>query len=406
MSRTTSIPGAFALGADEASREAVRGFRYQVCVRCVMDTSDPDITFDSAGVCHHCTGYLAEEPTLPRNRPDAKERLAALAARVRRAGEGRRYDCVIGVSGGLDSSYVAHLVKRNLGLRPLAVHVDNGWNSELAVSNIERLTAELEIDLLTTVLDWNEFRSLQLAFLRASTPDAEIPTDHAITTCLYRAAAKEGLHDILSGNNFSTERIAVPAWSQGHSDWRYIKAVNARFGMRPLKTFPHRSALGEFNYRFLRRVRNVRILDYVPFDKAQAQALIERSFGWRDPGDKHYESLYTKFFQGYLLPCKFGFDKRRMHLSNLVCAGLITRDAALATLQRPAIDDDAVPELKAFVTKKMGLDDGEMDAILAQPPKRFKDFPSYQNSRAYHLMRALYRMVFEPVILEDRRAGR
>ena len=379
---------------------------YRICTRCIMDTSDPDIVFDEDGVCNHCTGYHRDQATLPRNLPDVADRLKAHADQIRRDGRNKPYDCVIGLSGGIDSSYVAHYVCVELGLRPIAVHMDNGWNSELATRNIEVLVNRLSIDLETIVLDWTEFRALQLAFLKASTPDAEIPTDHAITACLYQVAGKYGLKHIIMGNNFTTERIAVPAWSQGHSDWLYIKSVNDQHGTGRLRRFPHRSALGEFYYRVVNRVHLFRLLDYLEFDKAAAEDLIKEHYDWREYGGKHYESIYTKFFQGYLLTRKFGFDKRRANFSSLICAGQMSRDEALRRLQLPAIDEDELPELLDFVAKKFGLSRDGLDEIVAAPPRRFDDYPSYQNSGTYKRFREIYRAVFEPFVARGQSVAR
>lgn len=369
------------------------GTPYQICKRCVMDTSDPNIRFDASGVCNHCHAYDELVRTRVFSGEEARRRLDALLAEIREAGAGRKYDCVIGVSGGVDSTFVAYEVKR-LGLRPLAVHLDNGWDSELAVKNIENVLKRLDIDLHTRVLDWEEFRDLQLSFLKASTPDSEIPTDHAIVAELYRTAARIGVKHVVAGVNVRTESHLPGAWSQGHLDWRYIRSVHRRFGSRPLRTFPHMSLLDQ--YRFRATHRWVEILNYLDYDKHRAKEILQQELGWRDYGGKHYESIYTRFYQGYILPSKFGFDKRKSHFSSLICSGQMTRAAALAELQTEAYPPDLQEADRKYVIKKLGITPQEFDAIMAAPPKSYHDYPSYagfHNSRGVAVARSVYRLL-------------
>ncbi len=363
---------------------------YRICTRCVMDTSDPDITFDADGVCSHCTGYLvnARRFVLP-----AAERAAALERRVeemKAAGRGRDYDCIIGVSGGVDSSYVAWQVKE-LGLRPLAVHLDNGWNSELAVGNIKRLLERLGIDLYTVVLDWEVFRDLQLAFLRAGVPDLEIPTDHAIVATFYNQARKHGIRHLVSGVNFRTEGIHVRAWSQGHVDGRYVRGVYRSVTGRRLAGFPVIPVSDLVRSIVFERPKMVLLLDYLDYDKAAAKQLLIERFGWVDYGGKHYESVYTRFYQGWILPTRFGYDKRRMHLSTLVCSGQVTRGQALAELEQPPYDAALAAEDKVFVAKKLGVSVAEFDALMALPKKTYADYPNMQNHWLLGPMMRVYR---------------
>jgi N-acetyl sugar amidotransferase len=358
-----------------------------------MDTSDPDIRFDASGVCNHCHAYDDLVRTRVFTGDEARQRLEALLAEIRQAGAGRRYDCVIGVSGGVDSTYVAYEVKR-LGLRPLAIHLDNGWDSELAVKNIENVLKRLNIDLHTKVLDWEEFRDLQLAFLRASTPDSEIPTDHAIVAELYRTAARIGVRHVVAGVNVRTESHLPRAWSQGHLDWRYIRSVQRLFGKRRLRTFPHLSLLDQYRYRVTHRW--VEILNYLDYDKRRAKEILLRELGWRDYGGKHYESIYTRFYQGYILPRKFGFDKRRSHFSSLICSGQMSRSQALTELQGETYPSDLQEADRKYVAKKLGITEEEFKAIMDEPPKSYHDYPSYAGfygSRAFAAARALYRFV-------------
>jgi N-acetyl sugar amidotransferase len=356
-----------------------------ICTRCIMDTSDPDIVFDGAGVCHHCHAYDVSVRTHVLTGDAAKRARDELAAEIREAGVGRPYDCIIGISGGVDSTYVAYAARKILGLRPLAVHLDNGWDSELAVKNIEHVLSKLDIELFTEVLDWDEFRDLQLAFLRASTPDSEIPTDHAIVSVLYQQARRHRIRYILSGCNVRTESHLPPAWSRGHSDWRYIHSLQVQFGTRPLKTFPHRNMFDLV--RDARTTRWIDILNYLDYRKVDALRLLQDELGWQYYGGKHYESIYTRFYQGYILPRKFGFDKRRMHLSSLICSGEITRDEALAELEKPPYPEDLQASDRDYVVKKLGITDAELEAIMREPPKKFADYPSYENSRFVRIAR-------------------
>ena len=340
-----------------------------------MDTTDPDIRFDAQGVCNHCHRYdrIAAARLWPAE--ERERRLAALVEALKKDGAGKPYDCVIGVSGGVDSTYVAYLT-RKLGLRPLAVHFDNGWDSELAVANIEKTLRTLAIELYTEVVNWPEFRDLQLAFLHGSTPDGEVPTDHAIVALLYRMAVKFGLKHILLGVNVKSEAVLPLKWGYGYSDYRYIRAVHRRFGRLPLKTYPHYSLPELVSYMYLRRIRLIPILDYVDYEKEQAMRCIESALGWVYYGGKHYESIYTRFYQSYVLPRKFNIDKRRAHYSNLVLSGQLTRDRALAMMQEPAYPDAGLMEDRAYVIKKLGLNEDEFEAIMALPPKLFVDYPN------------------------------
>jgi hypothetical protein len=272
------------------------------------------------------------------------------------------------------------------------VHLDNGWDSELAVANIENVLKSLGIDLYTHVINWEEFKDLQLAFLKASTPDSEIPTDHAIVSVLYQVALREGVRYVVAGGNYSTESIMPRTWSQGHGDWRYIKAVHRRFGNISLRTYPHRTLAQDIYYRFVRRIRWVSILDYVDYVKKDAMVTLVREAGWRDYGGKHFESIYTRFYQAHILPAKFGYDKRKAHLSGLIMSGQTTRAQALAELAKPLYDPERLRQDREYVINKFGLAPGEFDRIMALPPRRFEDYPSYEKTWHFRLLRGSYYM--------------
>jgi N-acetyl sugar amidotransferase len=359
----------------------------RVCVRCVMDTSDPEITFDERGVCRHCRDYDRMVARRVPTGAEAKARLDDVVARIQRDGVGKDYDCIAGVSGGVDSTYVCWKAKQ-LGLRPLAVHLDNGWDSELAVANIQRTLEKLGIELYTHVIDWNEFRDLQLAFLRASTPDSEIPSDHAIFSLMGQTARQHGVRYVLTGMNHRTESHLPRAWSQGHMDWKYIRSVHRRFGKVPLTTFPYRTLWQLIRDRW--SLTWVNLLNLTEYSKTRAMAELERELGWEYYGGKHYESIYTRFYQGYLLPRKFGYDKRKTHLSSLICAGEMTRDDALAELQGPPYPPDLQAQDREYVAKKLGLSDAEFEEILHAPPRRFEEFPSSTRGLLFRTLRRIY----------------
>jgi N-acetyl sugar amidotransferase len=347
---------------------------YRVCTRCVMDTSVPDIEFDAAGVCNYCRAAKVRLESELFAGDAHRGRLDELIADIKHKGEGRPYDCVIGVSGGVDSSYTAYLVKRRFDLRPLAVHFDNGWNSELAVENIERLLKALDIDLYTHVVDWEEFRDLQLAFLKASVANSEIPTDHGITALLYREAAKHGVKYIISGGNLATETVMPDAWMHDPKDLRFIRSIHRRHGTRPLRTFPTMSYPRLARYILAHRIRYVGILNYVDYNKESAMRALETELGWRRYRDKHFESIYTRFFQSYLLPVKFGIDKRRGHLSSLIMSGQIAREEALKELEALAYDPNSVREDIVYVCRKFGISHAEFERIMAAPVKGSDSF--------------------------------
>ena len=348
----------------------------QICTHCIMDASDPEIVFDDQGVCCHCHHY-AYRAAHDLHLDDAgRKRLELFVKQVQDDGRGKDYDCLIGVSGGVDSSMVAYHVKR-LGLRPLAVHLDNGWDAELAVCNVERLLKTLDIDLYTYVLDWEEFKDIHLSFLKASVANSEIPTDHAIIAILYKLAATKGIRYIISGGNIVTEAIMPDSWMYDPKDWRHIKAIHRRFGKVPLKTFP-RLRLFDWAYNtFVRRVMFFPILNYIAYDKEASIQTLEREVGWKRYPAKHFESIYTRFFQAYILVKKFGIDKRRAHYSTLINSGQMTREEALAEIVKPPYPS---PELERqdyeYIIKKFGLTEREFEEIMNSPVKNFSEYPN------------------------------
>jgi len=350
---------------------------YQMCRRCVMDTTDPDITFDNDGVCSHCHGFDTHtKPAWPSPQVGQLE-LERMLEKVRRYGQGKQYDCIIGLSGGIDSSYLA--VKAvEWGLRPLVVHVDAGWNSELAVMNIEQICKRLKLDLVTHVVDWEEMQDMQLAFLRSNLANQDVPQDHAFFAALYGYATKAGIKYVINGSNFATESILPKSWGYNAMDATHVKAIHARFGRRKRGNFPIVSFFDlYFRYPFILKMEVLRPLNYIPYSKDDAIQILEKNYGWRYYGGKHYESRWTRFFQGYYLPYKFGYDKRKAHLSSLILSGQLSRDEALAELAKPLYDKTLLAEDKAFIAKKLGLKITELDALIEEPPSHFSQFPNH-----------------------------
>ena len=350
---------------------------YRICSKTVMDTiSDPDIVFDQNGICNYF--YEFSDKLKIRVPPPgiAEAELKSIVDKIKISGKRKQYDCIIGVSGGVDSTYTAWLVKK-LGLRPLAVHLDNGWNSELAVKNVENILGRLGIDLYTEVLDWEMFRDLQLAFLKASTPDGEIPTDHAILAVLYKTAAKFNIRYIISGMNFRSEGMLPPTWARGYLDWKYIRSVQKQFGTQSLGTFPHLTVTGFLYYNLVRGIRSISLLNYVNFNRAEAIQVIEQELGWRNYGGKHHESVYTRLYQSYILPEKFGIDKRKAHLSCLIIStGEVSREKALEELQLPPVDPKTIEDDREYLLKKFNITSEEFDKIMRLPVKTILDYPN------------------------------
>ncbi len=338
---------------------------------------DPDITFDESGLCNHCRKFDAAWVDIPKTEEESRALLDPVIAAIKKAGEGKTYDCIVGVSGGVDSTYVALLAKR-LGLRPLAVHFDNGWNSELAVINIENTVSKLDIDLLTYVIDWEDFRELQIAYLKASVVDIEALTDHAIFGALYEIAIQHKIPYILSGVNIATEVVLPESWNYDKLDFVNIKDIYRKFGSgKRLSNYPFT------DYKQLKKIRAsgikvVNILDMILYDINAVRAEITKELGWREYSGKHFESIFTRFYQGYLLPRKFGIDKRKAHLSNLICCGAMTREEALREYQQ----DNYPPEMQAadleFVLKKLQLSAAEFEAYMKAPPRRHREFDNYR----------------------------
>lgn len=358
----------------------------QVCTKTVMDNTDPDITFDSDGVCSWWHRFKAESLLRP-TREQQEIQLKQLLREIRAAGTGREYDCLVGVSGGVDSSYVLHLA-RKWSLRPLVLHFDNGWNDELAVSNIRGMLKKTGFGLQTFVMNWQEFRDLQRAYFRASVIDLEVPTDHMIFGAMFKTANIYGIRYILSGTNFATERVMPSAWVYSKFDLTNLMGIHKTYGEVPLRMLPRLGVWQKNYYEKIRGIKMVNILDLIPYRKLNAKQLLMGEYGWRDYGGKHYESIFTRFYQGYILPRKYGVDKRKAHLSNLILNGEITRDQAIEALSHPTDDPARQRHEKKYVAKKLGWSEGEFEEILSLVPRPHEAYGT--DRRHFELARAAF----------------
>ncbi|HXT71665.1 MAG TPA: N-acetyl sugar amidotransferase [Vicinamibacterales bacterium] len=364
---------------DPGTQQHMKKRPYQICTNCVMDTTDSKIVFDAQGVCDHCVTFRRK--TLPNWHPDERGRrqLDALVERIKASGKGRDFDCILGMSGGIDSSYLTYLAKVELGLRPLVFHVDAGWNSQEAVNNIEQLVDGLKLDLFTEVIDWEEMRDLQLAFFKAGVPHIDWPQDLAFFATMYKFAHKYDVKYILTGANLSTECIRNPVEWMPFGDTVQLRDIHRRFGSRPLATFPLSNILWHKVYlAYVKRIRVVRPLNYMPYIKSDAMKLLVEKFGWQPYPQKHFESRFTRFYEGYWLPAKFGYDTRRVQFSSLIVTGQMTREQALDELTRPAIDEETATRDFEYVATKLRISNDELRGYLEAPKKGYRDYRSQE----------------------------
>ena len=340
---------------------------YRQCTLSVMDNiADPDISFNKEGICNYYDEYKTIEAQAVYKGKQGEEMLLEILNKIKQDGKGKQYDCVTGISGGVDSSYLVYMAKK-WGLRPLIVHFDNGWNSKIAANNINNIIQKTGFDLYTIVVDWEEFRDLQLAYIKASVVDIEVPTDHAISGSLYKLAAKYKVKYILSGNNVVTEAILPPSWIFHKNDYKNLVNINQKYSSRTLKTYPLFGLKQQFLYGLGNGMQTICPLNYIPYTKAEAKQIIIKNMDWEDYGGKHYESIFTKFYQAYILPHKFHIDKRKPHLSNLIFSGQLTKAEALAELGKPLYTKLKLKEEKEYVLKKLGLTEPEFEALMKQP---------------------------------------
>lgn len=359
-----------------------------------MDTSAPDITFDDFGICNYCTDFLDRFSHILNEEPSAKRaRLETLIAKIKDSGKGKPYDCVVGVSGGVDSSWI--LVKAvELGLRPLPVHMDNGWNSELAQNNIANLVKGLGLDLYTHVIEWREYRGLMQAFFDADVVDVELLYDNAMQAVNFKQASRFGIRHILSGCNTSTEGMMMPrTWHAFKFDKKNILQINKKFTNAKITTFPSIGTWDRVYFELIKKIQWVSPLNFMDYKKEHAIQELKLNFNFKPYLYKHYESVFTRLYQGFLLPKKFGIDKRKVHLSSLIISGQISRESAILEIQKPPymetrfLEDDTV-----FFLKKMGWSQQQLQDYLQRPRKEHSAYGSEET--LYTIMANLYRKTF------------
>lgn len=353
---------------------------YQICTNCVMDTSDSKITFDEKGVCDHCRTFYNQIKPNWHTDERGKQELEKIVERIKKEGSGKDFDCIIGMSGGIDSSYLTYIAKEKLGLKPLVFHVDAGWNSQVAVNNIEKLIDKLGLDLYTEVIDWEEMRDLQLAFFKSGVSHIDTPQDHAFFAMMYNFAEKYGVKYILTGANYSTECIRNPIeWMYYQSDSIQLLDIHKRFGTRPLVNFPTTKILRHKVYLpYVKGIRVVSPLNYIPYRKDEAMAFLTERFGWQAYPQKHFESRFTKFYEGYWLYKKFGYDTRRVQLSSLILTDQMTREEALELLCRPPYDEETIHQEFEYVATKLGITVEELQGYMDAPNKSYRDYKSQE----------------------------
>lgn len=349
---------------------------YQVCTRCVMDTSDPNIIFDDSGVCDHCHGF--DRDVKPNWFPDERghNKLSAIVAQIKKEGRGQEFDCIMGMSGGLDSSFLLHKVVAEYGLRPLVFHVDAGWNTDIAVNNIQVLTDKLNLDLFTEVIDWDDMKDFQLALFKSGTPHLDLAQDHAFFATMYHYANKHKIKYILNGGNHSTECIRNPLyWLYYGTDMSFLGDIRKQFCTRPLENYPWSGILYHKIYlRYIKGIQVIKPLNLMEYNKKIAIDTLTKEYGWKPYPQKHFESRFTRFYEGYWLPTRFGYDTRRVQFSSLIVTNQMTRDEALQALKSPAYDDAYEINEFEFIAGKLGISVSELRDLHKMPKKWFTDY--------------------------------
>ena len=349
--------------------------KYQVCRNCVMDTSDSKISFDESGLCDHCQNFYQNiEPNWDYQTTGPK-RLASLVEQIKKEGQGKEFDCIIGLSGGMDSSYLLYYAKEVLGLRPLAYSVDTGWTLNVAIENIEKLVRGLGLELHTEIINWNEMKDLQLAFFKSQVAYQDLPQDHVIFAGLYNYAVKNKIKYVLTGGNFSTECVREPIEWVYQNDLTHIKDIHKKFGQRPIKDLPMTSMFKyKLYYRFVKGMKVVRVLDMIPYTKEDATKTLHDKFDWQPYQNKHFESVFTRFYEGYWLVNKFGFDKRRAHFSSLILTKQLEREKALDILANPPYDEKQAMKDLEYICRKLSISKDDFLAMMNEPNKTYKDY--------------------------------
>ena len=368
-----------------------------VCNRCIMDSiNDPDILINDDGVCNHCTTFDFEFNKLPKGINKEKE-LESIIKKIKLKGIGRKYDCLLGVSGGVDSSYLAYLCSI-YGLRPLIIHFDNGWNSELSVLNIQNLLDKLGFDFETLVINWDEFKDLQLSYFKAGVVDLEFPTDHAILASMFKIAKKHKIKFVLSGHNVVTEGTYLPkSWVHSKLDYLNLKDIHKQYGSIKLKTYPYLSFIKRLYNFYNSQFEYIQLLNLVDYNKFEVKKKLVSELSWKDYGGKHFESIFTRFYQGYILPNKFNIDKRVFHYSCLVQSEQITREQAIKLLQEPIYDINLLESDKKYVLKKLNFNEATFEDYMRAPIRKHNEFKSEQKywNKYFFVIKQIKKVLFK-----------
>ena len=353
---------------------------YSICQRCVMDISDSEINFDLHGICDHCRTFDNDIKPVWKPNEERWAEIQSLADDIKLAGSGKDFDCILGMSGGVDSSYLVYLATVKLGLRPLVFHVDAGWNSQQAVNNIEQITERLDLDLYTEVIDWEEMKDLQLSFFKSGVPHIDTPQDHAFFATMYKFANKHGIKHILTGGNYSTECIRNPKeWMYFQSDVRQIKDIHKKFGTKKLQCFPLTNILWHKVYLpYFKGIKVYRPLDFMPYNKEEATQFLVDNYGYQRYAQKHFESRFTRFYESYWLPEKFGYDTRKVQYSSLIVTGQMSREEALELLKKPAYDPETIEDDIEYIANKLDITTSELMGYFNAPNKTYKDYKNQQ----------------------------
>lgn len=354
---------------------------YQICTNCIMDTSDTRIVFDEKGICDHCNDFYKNTKPNWDTGEIGRNNLQRIVDKIKIQGKGKDFDCILGLSGGVDSSFMLHLAVKEFGLRPLVFHVDGGWNSELAVHNIQMLVEKLGLDLYTEVINWEEMKDFQLAFLKSGVPHIDIPQDHAFVATLYNFAYKYDIKYILNGGNISTECVRNPMeYLYYGTDMKQLADIRKKFGTSEMETYPFSSVLRhKFYLRYIRGIQVVKALNYMPYIKKDALELLEKEYGWKPYPQKHFESRFTKFYEGYWLPERFGFDTRRVQYSSLILTEQMTRKEALEKMKFPAYNPETIDDEFNYVATKLGITSEELKMYFNQPKKFYWDYDNMES---------------------------
>ena len=351
---------------------------YQICKNCVMDTTDSKITFNNEGICDHCQTFYKDIKPKWDTGEKAHQELLKIVDKIKKEGKNKDFDCIMGMSGGIDSSYLLYMMKEKYDLRPLVFHVDAGWNSQIAVNNIERLVDGLNLDLYTEVINWEEMKDLQLAYFKSGVPHIDTPQDHAFFATMYQFASKHNINTILTGGNYSTECIRNPIeWMYYQSDSIQLRDIHKKFGQKPLKSFPTTNILWHKIYLpYIKKIKLIRPLDYIPYHKEEAMQLLVDKFGYQKYPQKHFESRFTQFYESYWLLKRFGYDTRRVQYSSLILTKQMTRDKALEKLEKLPYDKQNIKNDFEYISNKLSITIDELQQYMDMEKKTYKDYKS------------------------------